>query len=303
MPLLQSTHESPLLFLHHYIQHDGTTFLRQRFVSYRASNYYYSEEQDVIIAQGILPRNDKRGELLDEETNTREYTITFKEYVIEEFQKQLTISKKLIREQSKSNTDGQDLKLYKRTLIDCLDAQKWVDSQRDLKFKKEIESLIRGILTYVHRKFYKYYSTIPEYKAVKDYYDNKRVGNITGFKLKTQVRNARIKDIFELMLGNFISRKTNRKSFEQFLLEGAKPQSPIDWNRERNELWYFITKLCSEEILQNRPKQRWKNLDGVFTQNGTKLESNWYRNNNKLQNLEKIEEIDSLVRLFQPKKS
>ncbi|WP_346855389.1 hypothetical protein [uncultured Draconibacterium sp.] len=301
MPLLQSTLESPLLFLHHYLRHNGTIILKQRFVSSKAPNYHYNEEQNVIVAQAILPRTDQRGELLDPETNTREYTITFKEYVAEEFRKQLSISKNLIRDKRRKNDLKQNLEYYREIINECYEFQRWVDAAFDLRFRKDIQYYITGIGNYSWKIFSKKYPAIPEIRQVKRYLDISSKAKETGFRLEIQQRNGSIDEFIEYLKDRkFISPRTKKKYLIQFF-NGRIPDHKINWIKAPHELVFFIRELCHPSILHTPPKQPWKDLDLIFKNDGENLPENWHRNHNKLKNDVKKAQILRAIHLIRPR--
>jgi hypothetical protein len=301
MALLQSTNESPLLFLHSYLLNDGVTILRQRFTSHDTPDYFYSLERDVIVVQGILPRNDQRGELLDEKMNLREYTITFKEYVADEFKQQLKESKRFIREQSNKNTVDQNENLYKSLLVTCLNTQKRVDVTIDIRFSTEIDKYISGILTYIWKKFNAHFPAIPEIKIVRKYFKSRGKSNITGFKLKVQQRNGSVDDFYEYLKDRrFISSRTKKKYLKQFL-NGQIPDKKINWIKAPHELVYFITQLREHPILHTPPKQPWKYLDLIFNNDGENLPQDWHRNHNKLKSQVKKNQITHAIHIIKPR--
>lgn len=301
MTPLESTTESPILFLHHYLQNDGKTILKERFSNEDEPDYKFDSDRNIIIAQGILPRNDKRGELLDEETNTREYTITFKSYLKKEFQKQLDLSKELIRVQSPKNTTDQNERLYRQLLTECLDIQKWIDSQIELSYSAEIENFISKILTYIWRKFNRQFPAIPEIKQVRKYFNTRGKPNATGFRLKPQPRNGSIDDFYEYLKGRkFISQRTKKESVVQFL-KGQIPHNKINWKKGLHELAGFISQLCDDSILLDKPKQPWKHMDNVFKIDGEILPENWQRNHNKLKSDVKRAEIARAIHILKPR--
>src|SRR5665811_2191724 len=118
MDLFVSTTESPFRFLTSYLHKEGESYLHEKFVSAHEVDFYFIPDREVIYVQKNLHPNDTRGVLLDEETNTREYYLTFPEFVHEEIIDQILISKKLIYQQIKINTFGQNEMLYKAILLD-----------------------------------------------------------------------------------------------------------------------------------------------------------------------------------------
>jgi len=291
----ESTIESPLRFLSSYLKHHGEGYIRKQYELSNEPDFCFDCTKGVIIVQKILPRNDLRGELLDDETNTREYELSWPEYVHDEFQRQIEISKRLIIEQSRQNGKDQDAKLYSKILIDCLEVQKYLDSTLEINFDTELNNFIRQILTYAYKKFNKYYSNIPEIKRVKSYYKDQNRLNVTGFKLKKQIDSSNIKAFLERLYSNkFISKDTPQISITQFL-KGRIPTLPIDWKKDPHELKFFIDRLCNVEVLEKKPKQKWKHLIKVFILDGNELDSNWHRNHNKLKNRDKRLEIVRLI--------
>jgi len=296
----ESTIDNPLRFLKAFFRFDGYSFLEKQFVNSDDPDFKYDNKLKVIIAQGILPREDQRGELLDEETNTREYEITFPEYVSNEFVKQFDITKKLIGNQSRHNSDGQDRKLYRMILIDCLELQKIADSDPNLPFKNDVNKYISSVLTYVYRKFNQYHSGIRELVGVMNYY-NKQKSNLTGFKLRTQPRNGSVVEfIIFLKMHGFIHRRTAKTSVIEFL-DGKIPNTKINWIRDLHELVGFIKMLCDKSILEKKPGHPWKYLDKVFVRNSERLPENWNRNHNYLKNKEKIRRIERAINILRPR--
>jgi hypothetical protein len=296
----ESTIESPLRFLSSYLKHHGEGYIRKQFELSKEHDFCYDETKGVIIVQKILPRNDLRGELLDEETNIREYELSWSEFVYDEFKRQLEISKRLINEQSKHNGKDQDAKLYSKILIDCLEVQKYLDSTLEINFETELNNFIRQIITYAFKKFNKYYSNIPEIKRVKSYYKDQNRLNVTGFKLKNQIDSSNIKAFLERLYSNkFVSKDTPQISIIQFL-KGSIPPIPIDWIKDPHELKFFIDRLCYDIILEKKPKQKWKHLNKVFILDGNELDPNWHRNHNKLKNKDKRLEIVRLILRLYP---
>ena len=293
-----STIELPLKFLFSYIKYEGESYLHRQFVRADEIDFNYIPERDVIYVQKILPRNDTRGELLDEDTNTREYELSFPEFVQEAFEEQLKITKGLIYQKSKSNGDDQDLKLYIHILLNCLDFQISIDKTPELNFRPDLNNFISKVLTYVYNKFERDHSKTPEIQRVKRYYKTRTDSNCTGFKLKPPPRNAPLKDIIDRLYKNeFITKSKNSDSLNQFF-NGEMPKHRIDWNKELHELKYFIDVIIEGKILLNKPGQQWKNMQNIFTCQGEELKRGWYKKHNKLKSPEKrlaIEEIASML--------
>ncbi|MDP2891491.1 MAG: hypothetical protein Q8P34_21310 [Bacteroidota bacterium] len=299
----ESTIESPLQFLFAYIKYEGESYLHKQFVSAKEIDFRYNPEGDVIYVQKILPRHQTKGEVLDEEKNICEYELTFVEFVQNEFECQYKISKRLIDDRSGLNGDDQDKKLYKQILVNCLEAQKYIDSLPDLNFITEINQFIRRTLSHVYRKFDIYHSKLPEIKLVKNYYLAKSNSNITGFRLKGEVRSTRQFRIFVdyLFRKQFVTTKTNTVSIEIFL-KGGFPKSKIDWCKDLHELKFFIDEMLNAKILEKNPGQPWKYFDQIFTKNGVQLPINWQKNHNKLKDPSKRQAIIDLCSILVPRK-
>lgn len=298
----ESTIESPLRFLSSYLQYEGESYLHKQFVSADEVDFRFIPQRDAIYVQKRLLPGIVRGELLDEETNTREFYLTFPEFVQEEFEHQYILSHNLIHEQSKLNGKDQDAKLYSMILIDCLEMQKVVDSNEHLQFSKILNDCISRILTYAHRKFEQRYPNSAEIRRVKSYYEKKKESNITGFKLKTQTRNGTLLEfIGYLRRHSFVTAKATPAAILQFF-QGKIPRSKIDWAKDLHELKYFIDLICNDEILDKKPRQQWKYLDKVFSCKGQDLSKNWHRNNNKLKNNQKRIALEALATMLRPPK-
>jgi len=296
----ESTIESPLRFLSSYLKHNGEIYLRKQFELSNEPDFCYEGTKGVIIVQKILPRNDLRGELLDTETNTREYELSWPEYVREEFQRQFEKSKRLIIDQSKHNGKDQDAKLYSRILIDCLEAQKHADSLPKLNFQAELNNYIQQILSCAKIHFEKYYPDTIELKRVNKYYEKGEKINITGFRLRSEFLNSYRNYFLERIYSHeFVSKDTSAISIMQFFY-GRIPDNPINWIKDLHELKFFIDSLCTERYLQEMPKQQWKHLRMVFIHDGNELDLNWHRNHNKLKDGEKKVEIIRLIRTLYP---
>lgn len=295
----ESTIESPLRFLNSYLKHYGEGYLRKQYELSNEPDFCYDPAKEVIIVQKILPRNNLRGELLNEETNTREYELSWTEYVHDEFKRQFEISKRLIIEQSRKNGKDQDAKLYSTILIDCLETQKEIDSLPKLNFQADLNNFIQQILTFTFRKFNRYYPGITEIKRVDKYYKNRKEINLTGFRVHLQT--ADFEDFLKsLYSNNFVAKDTPTLSVQQFLT-GKIPSVRINWMKDPHELKFFIDCLCNEKYLRKMPKQQWKHLRKVFIHDGDELEENWHRNHNKLKDIHKRIDIINLVSLLDTK--
>lgn len=296
----ESTIEDPLRFLKEFINGDGYSYISELFEISNDPEFKYDSERNVIIAQGILPRGDIRGELLDDETNTREYEITFPEYVSNEFDRQFDITKILINNLFHSNSDEQNRKRYRMILIDCLKQQKIADSNPDLPFKHDINRYLLRVLNYSIRKFNPYYSGLSELTQVNRYYQ-KQKSNLTGFKLKIQLRNGTVDEFIDFMKDQgFIDRRTHNKSVKEFL-DGNIPHTKINWIRDLHELVGFINILYDDSILVKKPGQRWKYLYEIFVWKGIELEFGWNRNHNYLKSEEKIRRIQEAIDFLRPR--
>tara|TARA_R110002050_G_scaffold167468_1_gene298239 strand:+ start:1174 stop:2046 length:873 start_codon:yes stop_codon:yes gene_type:complete len=288
MASFESTIDNPLGFLKYYLAKNGEFYLREKFESFSQYDYYYNKEDDCIHS-------------IDLETNKIQYVVSFPEFVKSEFRKELRIAKNFIFQKSRLNGKDQDAKLYALILIDCLEMQRYVDAAESLNFRDEINQFVRSSLTYVFRKFERFYPRTPELKRVKEYFQKRGNSNVTGFKLLSQVRNSPLRDIFSRMQDEgFISRRSRFASFEEFF-KGEKPRFTLSWEKKPHELWYFIDRLTKSGTLENPPGQKWRHMNSIFTYQGNKLPDNWPRNNNKLQNQAKKEAIDRIIRMFQPR--
>lgn len=300
MKRIESSFEEPLLFLKRVIQPDGEEYLRYLFENPTESNCWFNQETGNLDCIRILPWNDNRGFLLDGETNEREFELSFQEFVQQEFEMQILSSKNLINKQSKTNGKDQDAKLYSIILLDCLEIQKAVDSDIDFVFYHLVYQYIRQILTYVFRKFENRFPNTIEIKRVNNYYNKKKESNLTGYKLKPQQRNSHLIDFFSYLRDHgFVTKKTRYTSIYEFF-QGKIPKKKIDWNKDLHELKNFIDKICTNEILDKKPGQRWKHLNNVFTFHGDELPNNWHRNNNKLKDSAKKSAIDDLSNMLRP---
>lgn len=302
MNRIESTLEEPLLFLKRVIQLDGEEYLRFLFENPSAANCWYNQETGYLNCIKILPWNDARGHLLDKETNEREYELIFPEFVKEEFDHQNEITKRLIYNQIKQNGKGQNEDLYSVILIECLEAQKYVDSKLDLNFKEYLNDFIRNILTYVYTKFEKRFPKTSEIQHVKKYYRTRNDSNTTGYKLKAEVKVGRqFKDFIEYLYRHeIVSKSTNEESIRQFFYCEI-PKCKIDFQKDPHELWYFIKNICNDKILENMPGQKWKYLDQIFTCKGVDLKKDWCRNNNKLKDQEKRQPLFDLTLMLKPR--
>lgn len=302
MNRIESSLEEPLLFLRRVIQLDGEEYLRFLFENPYEFNCWYNQETENLDCIRILPWNDARGYLLDEGTNEREYELTFSEFVKEELDRQNEITKRLIYNQIKQNGKGQNEDLYSVLLIECLEAQKYIDSNLELNFKEDLNKLISSILTYVYSKFEKRFPKTSEIQRVKKYYRTRRDSNTTGYKLKAEVKvGRRFKDFIEYLYRHqIVSKLTNEESIRQFF-NGDIPKSKIDFQKDPHELWYFIDNICNDEILENKPGQKWKYLDQIFTCKGVDLKKDWCRNNNKLKNQDKRQPLYDLTLMLWPR--
>ncbi len=300
MNRVESSFDYPLSFLKRVAEPDGEEYLRFIFENPDEDNCWFNHVTGKLDCIKILPRNDKRGTLLDEETNEREFELSFSEFVEEELEKQIEISKNLIFEQSKQNGQDKDAKLYNIVLLDCLKMQKGIDSSTDHQFTENITRSISKILTYVYNKFESRYPKTREIKSIFSYFQKRKVTNITGFKLKFQKRNASLTEfIGYLKKHRFITGNTSASSVLEFF-KGKIPRNKINWNKDLHELKYFIDSICYDDILDKKPKQRWKHLHEVFTCHGEALPKDWQRNNNKLKNPHKKQAIDVLADLLRP---
>lgn len=299
MDPFKSTTESPLRFLTAYLYNDGESYLQKQFESSALPGFTYIPERDINYVIKILPHGDNRGELLDEETNEREFELSFPEFVREVFIEQLKITKGLIYQQSKQNTDGHDLKLYKHILIDCLYIQKSIDNIPELNFKSELSKFNSSILSDAYNKFERYHPKTPEYQHVKQYFRKKTDSNCTGFKLNPPPRNASLKDIFERMMAKeFVAKgKMTEVSLHQFF-NGEIPKSKINWEKDLYELKYFIDVIIDGGILLKNPGQQWKYMKDIFTCQGEVLEKDWNKNHNKLKSPEKRQAIENLASML-----
>lgn len=298
----ESTIDYPILFFKAYLKSDGLTYLQNKFLTANEPDFCYNPSKDAIYVQKMFPPGNLRGELLDEEFNTRDFYLTFPEFVQEEFEQQYIKSYNLILEKSKLNGQDQDNKLYRMILIDCLEMQKAVDSNPNQQFTKIINGYISRIITYVYQKFEKRYSDSLEIRRVKSYYLKRKEYNVTGFKLKTQTRNETLPEfIGYLRRHHFVTVKTKPAAILQFF-QGEVPRSKIDWAKDLHELKYFIDLIYTDEILDKKQKQQWKYLDKVFTCQGQDLSGNWHRNNNKLKNNQKRKALEALVTMLRPPK-
>lgn len=290
MNLFESTAESPLGFLNSYLKYDGKEYLREKFESFYGYDYFYDPKKDCLTA-------------LDLQTNKIEYELSFPEFVISEFVKQTKITKGLIFQRSKQNSDGQDLKLYKSILIGCLNIQKHIDLLTELNFKPTINKYLSDILTFVYKNFNEQHRNEPVLMRVKNYYSKRNKRYNTGFRLKEQIRNKPLSVFFHVLKEEkFISKKSNFLEVLQFL-GGALPTQKIIWEKELNELHYFIVFLCDPSILEKVPGWKWKIQDQIFSWHGNDLPDSWYRNNNKLKNRDKVKAIKNLVNMLRPKYS
>lgn len=303
MEPFESTIESPLRFLFSYLKCEGESYLHRQFVSADEIDFNYIPARDVIYVQKILPRNTTRGEILEEKTNTCEYELTFSEFVQQEFDQQLKITKGLIYQKSTQNGDDQDKKLYKHILLNCLDFQISIDKSPELNFRPELNKFISQFLKYAYSKFEKYYPKTLEIQRVKRYYERRSDSNYTGFKLKPPPRNAPLKDTVELMfIKEFVTKHTKSESIHQFFNgEIPKPEKRIDWNKDLHELKFFIDQIYNDDILEKKKKQQWKYIKDVFTCNGEDLEEDWHRNHNKLKDVKKRQGVSKITAMLLPK--
>ena len=137
--------------------------------------------------------------------------------------------------------------------------------------------------------------------AVKKYYKGTHSKNDTGFKLKPQVRNAPLRVTIDKMIhNNIVTGRTRRESLEQFF-NGEKPNEIIDWHLDPRELYYFISQISNDQILEKKPGHKWKTLDQMFTKDGIVLSTNWYRNCNKLKDTAKRDKINELIMMLSPR--
>lgn len=301
MAPFKSTIESPLQFLFSYLKWEGESYLQRQFVRADEIDFKYIPDRDVIYVQKILPRNKTRGEILDVDTNTCEYELTFPEFVQEEFERQLKITKGLISQQSKKNGDDKDLKLYNYILLNCLEIQISIDKTPELNFQPELNNFIDRILAYANYKFEKYYPQTPAYQRVKRYYKTRVDANYTGFKLKPPPRNAPLKVIVDRMFTKkFVTKHTKKESILQFF-NGETPKLRIDWNKGLHELKFFIDEIYNDEILEKKKKQQWIHMQEIFICNGEELKDNWHKIHNKLKSPEKRQEVTEITALLLPR--
>lgn len=302
MEEFESTIESPMLFFISFIKLSGVEYLHKQFVYPEANYMFYCAERDVIEVEEHFPWGYSRGKLIDEETNKYAYDLTFPEFVKFEFDRQFEITKGLINRRSIQNGDDQDLKLYKRLLLFCIKFHKIIDSSPELEFKNDLIRFTKKLFVFSYKKFESFHPKTDLCKRLLAYHKNQRNTNITGFKLKAQIRNAPLRETIELMFNNdIVTRKTKRESLEQFF-DGEIPKGKIDWYIHPNEIYYFIDKISDSEILDRKPGHKWKSLDQMFTNDGVELPANWYRNCNKLKDNGKKGKIDELVLMLSPRR-
>ena len=295
-----STLDDPLKFFKAYLRLGGEAYMHEMFTSYKEPDGEYDEGKDLICIQKCLPAGIHRGALLDEETKCREYFLSFPDYVNEEFSNQARTSDKLIRDRHTTNGDGQDLKLYKKILIDCVDIHKEIHSSIKLNFLLQLSFLMNALYNAAVELFERYHSKTSESIIARKYFQNIEDTNISGFKLKGQVRCHTLRDFYDRLIEREIIKNNDIQSFDEFL-RGEIPKRKINWLKAPHELKFFIDQLCDITILEEVPGQRWKYLDQIFICQGNELSPLWYKHHNKLKDKGKIALMIDITHMLLPK--
>ena len=294
-----STLDEPLKFFKSYLNLGGEDFLRSRFMSYYEPDGEYDEQKDLIYIQKSFPPGVQRGELLNEETNCQEYFLSFSEYVPEELVRQAERSFALINEKSQSAGNDQELKLYNKILIECTEIHRKISANVDLNFSIELDYIIKALVNKTFDKFEKYHPRTPLVIATKKYFQEPETLNQTGFKLKKQVRNSRLREFYDSLSAYSFIKDQDNLSLNAFF-NGEIPKRKINWTKELNELKYFIDCISDELILEKVPGQQWKYLDDIFIFQGEQLPYSWHRNHNKLKDKKKRASIANLTNMLRP---
>ena len=298
--LFVSTIDDPLKFFKAYLKSGGEDYLKLRFESYKERDGEHDKEKGLIYIQKCLPPGIQRGELLDEETNCREYNLTFDEYFREELTRQAKLTSALIQEKRRTNGDDQDLKLYKTVLNECVDIHKEIMARVKLNFGIELGFLIHALYKMAFDLFEKDHPKIPASIFAKRYFQKQKDPNITGFKLKPHIWFLRRKDFYDGLIKYSYIANRDVKSLDEFF-RGEKPVAKINWIKKLNELKYFINRICNKEILEKVPGQQWKYLGEIFTCNGEELPLDWNRKRNYLKDKKKKTSIDRLTNMLHAK--
>jgi len=292
-----STIDDPLKFFMAYLKDDGEDYMKLRFESYKEPDGEFDKEKGLIYIQKCLQQGIQRGELLNELTNCQEYYLSFPEFACEELVKQANISLTRIKEKNKSNGDDQELKLYKKIIVECVEIHKDLIANPKLNFSFELAYLIKAMHDKAIILFEKYHPHIAISISSKKYFQD--IEDSTGFKLKAQVRISTMRDFYDRLIQHSYIANRDVKSFDVFF-HGGLPKIKINWVKELSELKCFIDCICQNTILEKVPGQKWKKLNQIFACKGEELSPKWYRNHN-LKDKKKKRLIEGIVSVLLPR--
>ena len=297
----ESTINDPIHFIKSCISADWEKYFVYRYKNPLGMGEGFDAKRGIRFVQKSFPYTFDGGELLDEKNNIRQIDVDFEDFVIDEINLQIKITCNLI--EKKNRNEGDDVKkgIYRHLVIDCIDLQRHLDLIMDHPLENGITHYLKSVLIFLEKLFARYYPKLTELNSAKRYY-NKRVDlNLTGFKLKQQVRVSTMRTFIEVIYNEkFVTKGTRSLSILQFF-KGMIPTTQINWDKDLHELKFFIDCLYDDNVLEKKPLQQWKHLRRVFICKGYELNETWHRDHNKLKGKEKREAIISLVNMLHPK--
>lgn len=250
MTSFDSTPKEPIKFFETCFFGSGLSSLKAKFEGNLFLEGYYNKERDVMLVQRYLPLGDERGELLEAETNLREIELSFEDFLVEEFPRQVIVSKRLIREYYRGDK-GVAAMFFDTTLLSLYRMLLNKDERESSRILDLLEKSVVSVLNYTYRLFGDIFPESPVLKKVRDYM-LVRTGKLRK-PLKCIYSPLSLKQlqlIFKMCKSaNFIDKGSREEDFFS-VFQGKNPVNKLIWTDTLYALYSFIRGIEGKGIHQ-----------------------------------------------------
>lgn len=254
---------------------------------------YYDEEKEIVICE-------ETRYIAEDETTTVLSEYPFESFLKNRFEDEIEKSNEFILKYYQAKGAGENEMLLKRFYKAWLRIFKKKDWEHSYPENEIFPQALKKLAQFVSQLYDGMFPNSPqprEFQAILSSIDNEKID--TGYILNARYR-SRIPRFNNSLISNLLIDTTTSVSQWYAFFRGEIPETKINWivsDHPENHLWYFISKLLSENLLDTNPKQQWKFLRDVFLFNGEEIKSDFYKNHNYL-NRKGKQKIENAFRIL-----